>query len=435
MWGKFWVVADDRAPRTGGQGSVVKVTNISNKQLGALKQLHPQHMNSRERRFRMQQEANALVALEGKGVPRLLSSNADQWNEKGCELYLVMEWIDGPTLSETCSGRPFTIDEAVAVAIPILDTVERCHGLPIFHRDLKPDNVILQHGSHSDPILVDFGMAWAKPAEDESRSFDTPVGQELGNRFLRLPELAPGRDARDPRSDVSMVVGLLFYMITGIAPRTLDDGQGRMPHEALEARFPESVRKDRRWLRMQRIFNIGFQSSLDLRFQDVGPLRSRLLDLEPANGTSDELRLKEELAAISDILNSVKGRSIAAGATALSAAAERFMQAFRRTLEGSGFTYGGSGPNLVNGGLGCDFYFFLVRNNTSEPQALFHHTLTIQNTTVSARVQIERGEWEEYYSGPISDPDGLGEALERKAANVVQRLLGAMKEKLSVIYR
>ena len=288
----------------------------------------------------MQQEANALVALDGNGVPLLLSSNVDQWNETGRDLYLVMEWIEGPTLSEACYTRPLTIDEAVAVAVAvsILNTVESCHELPIFHRDLKPDNVILRHGCHGDPILVDFGMAWAKATEDEPRTFDTPAGQELGNRFLRLPEFAPGRDARDPRSDVSMVVGLLFYMLTNMAPRALDDGNGRMPHEAFEARFPESVRLDRRWIRIRRTFNVGFQSSLELRFQNVTQLKDRLLDLEPANATNDEQRLSEELAAIADILNSQKGRSILAGAVVLSEAAERFMQAFRRMLKDSGFS-------------------------------------------------------------------------------------------------
>jgi hypothetical protein len=103
-------------------------------------------------------------------------------------------------------------------------------------------------------------------------------------------------------------------------------------------------------------------------------------------------------------------------------------------LSGSGFIYGGGGPNLTDGGLGCEFYFFLVRQNTSEPKALFRHTLMIQNVTVSARVQIEDEEWEEYYAGPVSDPDGLGEALERRAVIVVQRLLGVMRIKLSTIY-
>jgi hypothetical protein len=110
-----------------------------------------------------------------------------------------------------------------------------------------------------------------------------------------------------------------------------EDRVGTLRFEGFEGRFPESVRQDRRWLRLRRVFNVGFQSSLDLRFQNVGQLRDRLLDLEPIDQTRDELRLSEELAAIADILNSARGRAIEAGAKVLSAAAERFMKAFQRS--------------------------------------------------------------------------------------------------------
>jgi serine/threonine protein kinase len=332
MWQAEWQVVENHEQRTGGQATVLKVTRRSDGALGALKQLHPQHLSSTERRFRMQQEANALIALSGKGVPQLLASNVESWMERGEPLYIVMEWVDGPTLADACSKKKFSIEQALSVALAVLYTIESCHELPLYHRDLKPDNVILLGGSYENPVLVDFGMAWARPDEEQTRGYDTPVGQELGNRFLRLPEFAPGRDAHDPRSDLSMVVGLLFYMLTNLAPRALDDGRGRMPHEAFEDSFPEAVRQDTRWVRLRRIFNIGFQGSLDLRFQNVEQLRSRLLNLEPPEGSNEEQKLQEELAAIADVMNSAGARSVAVGATIISLAAERFMTTFRRAF-------------------------------------------------------------------------------------------------------
>jgi hypothetical protein len=65
--------------------------------------------------------------------------------------------------------------------------------------------------SPSRPVLIDFGMAWARPDEAQEAEFRTDTGQELGNRFLRLPEFSPGKDMHDLRSDVAMAAGVLLY--------------------------------------------------------------------------------------------------------------------------------------------------------------------------------------------------------------------------------
>ncbi len=75
---------------------------------------------------------------------------------------------------------------------------------------------------------MDFGLIYK---DGVTESFETEHGQELGNRFLRLPELAVGSEAKqDARSDISFA-GVLFYVLTGMAPATLSDENGRMPHQ------------------------------------------------------------------------------------------------------------------------------------------------------------------------------------------------------------
>ena len=123
---------------SGGQGVVTKVEHRTNGTLGALKEIHPEHLGSTERRFRMQQEANALLALDAHGVPQVLETNANQWNDKSQSLYIIMEWVEGPTLSQRVGDRPLPLDDALTICRSLLDTVSRCHALDIYHRDLKP---------------------------------------------------------------------------------------------------------------------------------------------------------------------------------------------------------------------------------------------------------------------------------------------------------
>ena len=141
------------------------------------------------------------------------------------------------------------------------------YALDIHHRDVKPDNIILRNGLTEAPVLVDFGMSWTKSDYDRAREFETKVGQEIGNRFLRLPEHTPGRHLHDSRSDLTLVVGLLFYTLAGEAPRSLRDLRGAMPHEVSADCFAPLTTQDPRWPRIRRIFNVGFQENIDFRFQ------------------------------------------------------------------------------------------------------------------------------------------------------------------------
>lgn len=291
-----WEILDDGKVRQGGQGTVVKVKNKHDGSLvGCLKRLHSQHADSKERRFRMQQEANSLLALEGLGVPKLLFANVEHWNDKSVPIFLVMEWIEGCSLNEFISKKCADLDSALSATGSMLKTVDACQRLNVHHRDLKPDNVILRHDDINEPVLVDFGMSWSKPDDDKSREFETPNAQEVGNRFLRLPEYAPGKDSHDQRSDITMVAGLLFYMLSGVYPRVLKDAHDQMPHEARAGSFPSELLNDPRWPRLKRIFARAFQPMLDMRFQTVAELQAKLSDLNPPQDDHEDAILKAEL--------------------------------------------------------------------------------------------------------------------------------------------
>ena len=99
------------------------------------------------------------------------------------------------------------------------------------HHNEKRYNIILDN--KNDPFLLDFGMAFK---EGVTTDFATEIGQEIGNRFLRLPELRIDSPVKqDIRSDLSLIGGIYFFLLTGIAPTSLKDENGRMPHQRIDA--------------------------------------------------------------------------------------------------------------------------------------------------------------------------------------------------------
>jgi len=112
---------------------------------------------------------------------------------------------------------------------------------------------------------------------DQESGFGTAPAQEIGNRFLRLPELhSDSANKNDYRSDLSACVGMLFYLLTQIKPRVLLDEQGRYPHQ----REPASQRLHGSGIpqieELKALFDQGFQIKLDDRFQSAVALQERL---------------------------------------------------------------------------------------------------------------------------------------------------------------
>jgi serine/threonine protein kinase len=153
-----------------------------------------------------------------------------------------------------------------------------CREAGIRHRDVKPENCII--GDDRKVWLVDFGLS---SNVNEMDGFDTPVGQEIGNRFLRVPEFRPESANRDdPRTDLTLTVGVLFFLLTRENPRVLLDEQGRLPHQRAAAAALLKGMPIPQPERLLRIFDQGFQHDLDRRFQSAETLSEALLAiLEP----------------------------------------------------------------------------------------------------------------------------------------------------------
>lgn len=139
-------------------------------------------------------------------------------------------------------------------------------------RDIKPDNIILKDENPLQPVLVDFGMSFYE-GEDQL----TLRGQQIGNRFLHLPEFSPGSsDKRNPRSDITQCAGILFYALTNIMPRELRDSNGFAPHQSVLGKEALSKHTDIDLIAMLNIFDKVFDYKIHTRWESAQILAEEL---------------------------------------------------------------------------------------------------------------------------------------------------------------
>lgn len=228
-WSEGWACVERLLG--GGQGLALRARRKSGECTVFLKVIKAKR--DTERRIRFFREASAYNTIRASGIPRLIESNAHRWEDADVEPYIATEFIEGPTLSQWREAEKHVeLDTAIDTARQLIAILVACHASGIVHRDIKPDNIILAEGDPEHPVLLDFGLNYHNIQE---MGFATESEQEVGNRFLRLPELSAGSPLKqDPRSDLSFVAGILFYLLTGQNPDVLQDAEGRLPHQRPE---------------------------------------------------------------------------------------------------------------------------------------------------------------------------------------------------------
>jgi serine/threonine-protein kinase len=187
-----------------GKGGMGEVWKARDAQLGrdvAIK------VSAQQFTDRFEREARAIAALNHPNVCTLYHIGPN---------YLVMEYIEGPTLAERIEEGPIPLEEALGVAKQIAAALEAAHEKNIVHRDLKPANVkIRPDGSVK---VLDFGLA--KTAEEVEFGPDSPTmlsnaGMILGTAGYMAPEQARARKDVDKRADIWAFAVVLYEMLTG----------------------------------------------------------------------------------------------------------------------------------------------------------------------------------------------------------------------------
>ena len=199
----------------GGMGEVYRARDTRLDREVAIKVLPPHLAATEEARVRLEREAKAISGLNHPNICTL----HDIGHEDGVD-YLVMELIEGETLTARLERGPLPPDELLRLAIQITEALDAAHRRGIVHRDLKPGNVML---TRSGAKLMDFGLARAAVAGGEpdastsaqtiSRAL-TAEGTLVGTFLYMSPEQLEGQEA-DARSDLWALGCMLHEMATG----------------------------------------------------------------------------------------------------------------------------------------------------------------------------------------------------------------------------
>jgi serine/threonine protein kinase len=204
----------------GGMGEVYRAHDTNLGRDVALKLLPPSFAHDAERVARFRREAHVLATLNHPNIAGIYG-----FEEADDHRFLVLELVEGPTLTDRIKSGPLALDEAIGIAREIAGALQAAHEKGIIHRDLKPANIAL---AADDTVKVlDFGLAKAlEPASGPagadpmnsptitSPAMMTGLGVILGTAAYMSPEQAKGRPA-DKRSDVWAFGCVLFEMLTG----------------------------------------------------------------------------------------------------------------------------------------------------------------------------------------------------------------------------
>ena len=187
----------------------------------AVKLLHREISEEPDQLERFRREARAAARLSHPNLVSVIDAGEDEGRP-----YIVFEYVEGDTLKRRSSDRAgCEVDEAVAYAIEIGRGLIAAHGRKLVHRDVKPQNVLIDPDGRAK--VTDFGIA--RSLESEGL---TATGRVLGTTDYVSPEQAMGEDV-DERSDVYSLGIVLYEMLTGDVPFQRRD-PGRRRDEARE---------------------------------------------------------------------------------------------------------------------------------------------------------------------------------------------------------
>jgi len=189
----------------GGMGQVYKVRNILSDRIEAMKVLLPNLEGDPGLADRFLNEIKVQATLEHPNIAKLHTAM-----RAANQLVMVMEFVDGTSLSQVLQGGPLAPSTAAAYAAEVLDALGYAHAHGVIHRDIKPANIMLT--SSGQIKLMDFGIARV-----QADRHLTQTGSTVGSLFYMSPEQIKGGDP-DGRSDLYSLGITMYEMVTGRRP-------------------------------------------------------------------------------------------------------------------------------------------------------------------------------------------------------------------------
>jgi tRNA A-37 threonylcarbamoyl transferase component Bud32 len=190
----------------GGMSTVYRAFDTTLERRVAVKLMHREIASDSDQLERFRREARSVAQLSHPHIVGVIDAG-----EEDGRPYIVFEYVEGETLKDRIRrmGR-LPVDEAIAYAIEITRALGAAHARGIVHRDIKPQNVLVDEEGSAK--VTDFGIA--RSLDEEGLTAD---GRVLGTTDYVSPEQALGHDV-DGQSDIYSLGVVLYEMLTGDVP-------------------------------------------------------------------------------------------------------------------------------------------------------------------------------------------------------------------------
>jgi serine/threonine protein kinase len=212
----------------GGMGVVYRARDERLQRRVAIKVLPPELAFQKDIRERFTREAQTAARLSH---PHIVPIH-DVGEGYGL-VYFVMGYVEGESLGARIKRRgKLPPEEARRIMKETADALSAAHGMSVIHRDIKPDNILLE-GTRGRVMVTDFGIA--KAVSGSSGATLTGVGVAIGTPQFMSPEQAAGEREIDGRSDVYSLGVVTYQMLTGELPFNAPTVAGILMKQITEA--------------------------------------------------------------------------------------------------------------------------------------------------------------------------------------------------------
>jgi len=271
----------------GGMSVVYLAIDERLKREVAVKVLHPHLATRVDSRRRFLQEATAIARLEHPHILKIYDYASPEEERS----YIVSQRIKGGTLKQWMEELPPLPCELVALlALPIFEALAHAHEHNIIHRDVKPENIMIQEEDGA-PILMDFGIAHLIDAETL-----TATGAVIGSPAHMAPEVVNG-EPLTASADLFSMGTVLYWMCCGALPFVAPN-PAALFRRILEARFdPLLERRPETFAPLARLIERCMQRSPQERPKSAAEVAEELYRILEELGLGDH---QHELRAISE---------------------------------------------------------------------------------------------------------------------------------------
>jgi serine/threonine protein kinase len=245
-------------------GVVYKAEDTKLKRTVALKFLPPELTRDEEAKQRFIHEAQAASALDHNNICTIHEIGE---TDDG-QMFIAMACYEGETLKSRIAKGPLRIEEALDVAIQVVQGLQKAHEKGIVHRDIKPANVLVTADSVAK--ILDFGLA-----KLAGQTKLTKTGSALGTAAYMSPEQARGEEV-DRRTDIWSLGVIMYEMITSQLPFKSEYDEAVVYSILNEAPAPVTGLRSGIPMELERIVNKCMEKNPAERYQHLDDLLADL---------------------------------------------------------------------------------------------------------------------------------------------------------------